>query len=97
MLPRSAIIFGVIDDALPLCVVHRHFDEIEIRPIVTVPQQQFEMIDDADRAQLNDDTLIDGIGDHVSGVAFLHVVRSAVVVEQRLTEITLNDLGSKFR
>lgn len=97
LLPRPTIVLGVIDNAFPLRQIHRHLDEIEIRTIVTVPQQQLQVIDDADRAQSDDNALVVGISDHVPGVSLLHVVRGAVVVEQRLAKLALNHLRAELQ
>lgn len=63
ILPRTAMIFLIIDDTVPLLLIYRHLNEIRIRSIVLVPQQYFYVIDDADGAEFNNNARVIAVDD----------------------------------
>lgn len=69
ILPRTAIMFVVVHDAIPLLLVNWHLNEIRIRAIVFVPEQYFDVIDDADGAQFDNNARVVAVGNRVTCVS----------------------------
>uniref|UniRef100_A0A6B0VAK3 Uncharacterized protein n=1 Tax=Ixodes ricinus TaxID=34613 RepID=A0A6B0VAK3_IXORI len=96
LLPGAAQVLGVVHHPDPVLLVHRHLYIVAVSPVVPVPEQQGQVVEDAGAAQLDQDARPSAgppVFNGVPGEASLHVVALAVPVQQGAAHLPRKHLG----
>lgn len=97
VLPGATQVRLVVDDTVPVLPVHAHLHVVRVGAVVAVPQQQFNVIDDADRAQLHNDSPLPTVLDRMPSEATFTIVAQRVAVQQARAQISFDRLRVEFR